>query len=104
MRPGAPQRTTSRPDRRGPPERAEPRRRAEQLRRQIRRHDYLYYVLDRPEISDAAYDRLLGELRRLEAEYPWLVTPDSPTQRVAGVASQARGLVRTWYDVCTDDG
>jgi DNA ligase (NAD+) len=89
MRPGAPQRTTSRPDRRGPPERAEPRRRAEQLRRQIRRHDYLYYVLDRPEISDAAYDRLLGELRRLEAEYPWLVTPDSPTQRVAGLVSPA---------------
>lgn len=54
------------------------------LRAQIQRHDYLYYVLDRPEISDAAYDRLYAELVRLAAAHPELVTPDSPTQRVAG--------------------
>ncbi|MGE5278199.1 MAG: NAD-dependent DNA ligase LigA [Acidobacteriota bacterium] len=56
----------------------------ERLRREIRRHDRLYYVLDRPEISDAEYDRLFEELSRLERAYPGLVTPDSPTQRVAG--------------------
>jgi DNA ligase (NAD+) len=56
----------------------------EHLREQIRRHDYRYYVLDRPTISDAAYDALVRELETLEAHYPGLVTPDSPTQRVAG--------------------
>ncbi len=56
----------------------------ERLRRQIRRHDYLYYVLDRPAISDAQYDRLFAQLQRLEAAHPNLVTPDSPTQRVGG--------------------
>ena len=60
------------------------RRRAEQLRDVIRQHDYRYYVLDQPAISDAEYDRLFGELVRLEAAHPELVTPDSPTQRVAG--------------------
>jgi DNA ligase (NAD+) len=50
----------------------------------IRRHDYLYYVLDRPEISDAAYDELFQRLTRLERSHPDLVDPDSPTQRVAG--------------------
>jgi DNA ligase (NAD+) len=60
------------------------RARIEALRAQIRRHDYLYYVLDRPAISDAAYDRLYAELARLEAAHPELVTLDSPTQRVAG--------------------
>ena len=54
------------------------------LRRQIRRHDRLYYVEDRPEISDAEYDRLFRELRELEEAHPDLLTPDSPTQRVAG--------------------
>ena len=52
------------------------------LRDEIARHDHLYYVLDRPEISDAEYDRLLAELATLETENPALVTPDSPTQRV----------------------
>ncbi len=61
-----------------------PRRRAEQLRDVIRRHDYRYYVLDRPTISDAEYDGLFEELVRLEAAHPDLVTADSPTQRVAG--------------------
>jgi DNA ligase (NAD+) len=60
------------------------RRRAEELRAAIRRHDYLYYVLDRPAISDAQYDRLFADLVRLETAHPELVTPDSPTQRVAG--------------------
>ena len=60
------------------------RTRIEQLRSAIRQHDYRYYVLDRPSISDAEYDRLFTELVRLEAAHPDLVTPDSPTQRVAG--------------------
>lgn len=54
------------------------------LRERIRYHDYRYYVLDSPEISDAEYDRLYKELLRLESQYPDLVTPDSPTQRVGG--------------------
>ncbi|UCC47513.1 MAG: NAD-dependent DNA ligase LigA [Gemmatimonadota bacterium] len=55
-----------------------------ELREMIRHHDHLYYVLDQPEISDAEYDRLLHELTALEEHFPNLVTPDSPTQRVAG--------------------
>jgi DNA ligase (NAD+) len=62
------------------------RRAAEQyiddLRREIRRHDYLYYVKDKPEISDDAYDRLFDTLKRLEERFPDLITRDSPTQRV----------------------
>lgn len=54
------------------------------MRETIRHHDYLYYVLDQPEISDADYDRLFQELEALEEGFPELVTPDSPTQRVAG--------------------
>ncbi|MDQ6732615.1 MAG: NAD-dependent DNA ligase LigA [Nitrospirota bacterium] len=57
------------------------------LRNEIRRHDYLYYVKNRPEISDEAYDRLFRELSQLETTYPDLVTPDSPTQRI-GAAPQ----------------
>jgi DNA ligase (NAD+) len=60
------------------------RARMQRLADEIRRHDYLYYVLDRPEVSDATYDRLYTELCDLEAAYPDLVAPDSPTQRVAG--------------------
>lgn len=60
------------------------RARVEKLRAEIRRHDYLYYVLDRPAISDAQYDRLFRELVGLEQQYPALASPDSPTQRVAG--------------------
>lgn len=52
------------------------------LREQIAEHDYHYHVLDRPVISDYEYDQLFAELQRLEAEYPELITPDSPTQRV----------------------
>jgi DNA ligase (NAD+) len=68
--------------------------RAEELRRQIRHHEHCYYVLDRPEISDAEYDRLVAELRRLEAEHPELVTPDSPTQRVGGAVAEGFAPVR----------
>jgi DNA ligase (NAD+) len=60
------------------------RQRAERLRAAIRSHDYRYYVLDRPAISDAAYDRLFRKLVRLKTAHPEIVTPDSPTQRVAG--------------------
>jgi DNA ligase (NAD+) len=56
----------------------------EKLREELRRHEHSYYVLDRPEISDAEYDKLMNELKRLEAAHPELVTPDSPTQRVGG--------------------
>jgi DNA ligase (NAD+) len=56
--------------------------RAAQLRAELQRHAHLYYALDRPEISDAEYDALLHELKRIETEHPDLVTPDSPTQRV----------------------
>ena len=56
----------------------------EALREKIRHHEYRYYVLDDPEISDADFDALMNELKRLEAEHPQLITPDSPTQRVGG--------------------
>jgi DNA ligase (NAD+) len=56
----------------------------EDLREKIRHHEYLYYVLDRPEISDPDFDRLMRQLKDLEAEHPDLITPDSPTQRVGG--------------------
>ncbi len=60
------------------------RARAAELRKQLEYHGHRYYVLDDPEIGDDAYDALLDELRALEAEYPQLQTPDSPTQRVGG--------------------
>ena len=56
----------------------------ESLREKIRHHEYLYYVLDQPEISDLEFDKLMEQLKRLEAENPSLITPDSPTQRVGG--------------------
>src|SRR5947209_10523366 len=56
----------------------------EALREKIRHHEYRYYVLDAPEISDADFDKLMNELKRLEAKHPELTTPDSPTQRVGG--------------------
>ena len=62
----------------------DPTQRISELRRLIRHHEECYYILNAPEISDEAFDRLLHELERLEADYPDLVTPDSPTQRVAG--------------------
>ena len=56
----------------------------EALRETIRHHEYLYFALDAPEISDAEFDKLMRELKALEAKHPELVTPDSPTQRVGG--------------------
>jgi DNA ligase (NAD+) len=56
----------------------------ESLREKIRHHEYLYYVMDAPEISDAEFDRLMNDLKKLEAEHPELITSDSPTQRVGG--------------------
>jgi DNA ligase (NAD+) len=61
-----------------------PAARAEELRAVLRRHEHLYYVLDQPEIDDAAYDALFNELKRIEEMHPQLLTPDSPTQRVGG--------------------
>ena len=71
-----------------------PARRVEQLREQIRFHNYRYYVLDDPQVPDAEYDRLLGELQALEAEHPELVSADSPTQRVGAKPLSAFGEVK----------
>lgn len=68
--------------------------RIQELREEIRRHDYLYYVKDRPEISDLAYDGLFRELVELEAAHPDLVTPDSPTQRVGAPPLEELAKVR----------
>lgn len=67
---------------------------AEKLRREIRHNEYLYYVLDAPEITDAEYDRMMVRLRELEARYPDSIPPDSPTQRVGGRASSQFTEVR----------
>jgi DNA ligase (NAD+) len=72
----------------------DPAARAVELRQEIRRHEHAYYVLDQPEVSDAEYDALFLELRRIEEERPALVTPDSPTQRVGGEASEQFAKVR----------
>jgi DNA ligase (NAD+) len=61
-----------------------PEQRIDALREELRQHEYLYYVLDAPEWTDAQYDARMNQLRALEAEHPELVTPDSPTQRVGG--------------------
>src|SRR5512134_2666119 len=63
-------------------------RRTRELREQIDHHNYRYYVLDDPEIDDAQFDALMRELQQLETEYPDLADPDSPTQRVGGMASR----------------
>ena len=67
---------------------------AEKLRREIRHNEYLYYVLDAPEITDAEYDRMMVRLRELEARYPGSIPADSPTQRVGGRASSQFTEVR----------
>lgn len=64
------------------------------LRGEINRHNYLYYVLDSPEVPDAEYDRLLRRLEELEAAFPDLVTPDSPTQRVGATPAAAFGTIK----------
>jgi DNA ligase (NAD+) len=66
----------------------------EELREKIRYHEYRYYVLDDPEISDAAFDRLMNRLKELEAQHPELVTPDSPTVRVGGAPREGFQTVR----------
>jgi DNA ligase (NAD+) len=70
------------------------RQRIEALRTDLRRHEHLYYVMDAPEISDAQYDTLMNELKKLEASHPELVTPDSPTQRVGGKPAEGFKKVR----------
>lgn len=67
---------------------------ADKLRREIRHNEYLYYVLDAPEITDAEYDRMMVRLRELEARYPDSIPTDSPTQRVGGRASSQFTEVR----------
>ena len=69
------------------------RQRIEKLRAQINYHNYRYYVLDSPEISDAEYDELMRELKQLEEQYPQFLTPDSPTQRVGAAPVEAFGVV-----------
>jgi len=69
----------------------------EKLREEIRRHDYLYYVEARPEISDRQYDKLFDRLKELERDHPDLVTPDSPTQRVGG--EPVKGFSPVAHDV-----
>jgi DNA ligase (NAD+) len=70
------------------------RKRAEALRNEINHHNYRYYVLDQPVISDAQYDKLLRELQQIESDHPKLITPDSPTQRVGAKPSEEFGEVR----------
>ena len=67
--------------------------RIEQLKAEINHHNYRYYVLDSPEISDDEYDELMRELKRLEEQYPQFLTPDSPTQRVGAAPVEAFGVV-----------
>lgn len=92
------------------------RERVQELRNQIRHHNYRYYVLNRPLISDSEYDALMDELRSLERQYPELVTPDSPTQRIGAEPAEAftkvehpapilsldkasnSGDIRAWWD------
>jgi DNA ligase (NAD+) len=66
-----------------------PKTKIEELREQVREHQYRYYVLDQPIISDYDFDQLLRELEELERQHPELITPDSPTQRVGGMAAAA---------------
>jgi DNA ligase (NAD+) len=69
------------------------RQRAKELREEITQHDHRYYVLSEPAVPDAVYDRLMLELREIEKQHPELVSPDSPTQRVAGAAASEFGEV-----------
>lgn len=69
-------------------------KRLQQLRAELNEHNYRYYVLDAPVISDAQYDKLLRELQDLEQAHPELITPDSPTQRVGAAPAKAFGQIR----------
>jgi DNA ligase (NAD+) len=77
-----------------PPPPEHPTDRVRWLRSELERYNYAYYVLDAPEVPDAEYDRLYGELVRLEAANPDLITPDSPTQRVGGKVAEGFSAVR----------
>jgi DNA ligase (NAD+) len=68
--------------------------RAEELRSLLHHHSYRYYILDRPEITDAEYDLLFNELKELEAAHPELITPDSPTRRVGGAVAEGFASVQ----------
>jgi len=70
------------------------RKRAEELRQEINHHNYRYYVLDDPVVSDAQYDKLLRELQQIESEHPELIAPDSPTRRVGAAPLSEFGEVR----------
>ena len=69
-------------------------RQIERLRKKIRRHDYLYYVLSQPQISDRQYDKLFAELKALEEANPEFITSDSPTQRVSEQPVEGFGSLR----------
>lgn len=73
---------------------SDPAARIEALRREIEHHSYLYYAQDEPELSDAAFDSLMRELRELEAAHPELIDPSSPTQRVGGYVGEQFAPVR----------
>jgi DNA ligase (NAD+) len=75
-------------------EKAEAKKQLEELRQQIAHHDYLYYAAAQPELSDTEYDRLMKRLAQTEKEFPELVTPDSPTQRVSGVVEEGFAPVK----------
>ncbi len=75
-------------------EKEQARQEIERLRKEINRHDYLYYVLAKPEISDYEYDMLMKRLEELEKQYPEFITPDSPTQRVSGEPTKVFPVVR----------
>ena len=70
-----------------------PEEQIQKLREELRHHEHLYYVMDAPELTDAQYDSLMNRLKKLELEYPEMVTPDSPTQRVGGKPRE--GFVKT---------
>src|SRR5262249_7839747 len=72
-------------------------KKVDSLREEIRHHEYRYYVLDDPEISDAEFDRLMNELKKLEAGHPGLITPESPTQRVGGKPRE--GFVKVQHSI-----
>ncbi|MFW6457047.1 MAG: NAD-dependent DNA ligase LigA [Planctomycetota bacterium] len=74
-------------------EKEEAARRAEELRDELEHHNYLYYVVNEPEITDAEYDELKNELQAIEDEYPELITPDSPTQRVGAEPEDELGTM-----------
>src|SRR5260370_33323616 len=67
--------------------------RVEKLKEELRHHEYLYYVVDQPEITDAEYDALMRRLEALETEHPELLTPDSPTQRAGASPSEKFAVV-----------